>query len=952
MSGYGELAYLDLGQSGRWWGMRAVPHVMIRAKRMFPRGQSDRGGVYRLADSADVARDLEWFLDRYPLDMSAATSRRLLARSREYTDRVEAVDDILGGRVPRDLPRDPARPARDYQLVAAGLARTVRRTLLGDDLGLGKAQPLDAPVLTPTGFRPMGDLAVGDDVIAGDGTPTRITGVYPQGDLDAYRVTFSDGATVECNDEHLWQTRYYRRTRSRTDGTWCPPNWQPRTLRALLDAGLRTSSGQAKWHVPMVTAPDLDPARTGYRPLDPYLLGVLLGDGGLTGAGVRLTTADAELVALVEACIPAGMLVKHRGRYDYDITGTGERTPCLCGRDTVARGLCGRCYQAAVAAGRELPPRGLGKNPVIVALRQLGIWGHGALTKSVPTGYLHAPAADRLALLQGLLDTDGYAMPLESGTATAQFYSSSPALAANVRWLAESLGGTGRITAKYYSGRDRHTVTIKLPQPLNPFRLARKADVWGDGHETLRPTRAIVDVEHVGRRPMRCIAVEHPSRLYVTDRFVVTHNTMSGLLLLADPDALPALIVCPTHLPRQWLRELALTWPMLVGHAATKGSPYPLNEIRGLGGHTPDVLVMGYSKLAGWGHALAGRVRTVIFDEAQELRRGIETQKGAAAAHVAGKADYVLGLTATPVYNYGSEIHALYEIIAPDALGSRSEFLREWGGSTTTSGQSTVDDPAALGTYLRDAGLLLRRTRADVKRELPEPLRIRQEVAADAAALDDVRGDLEAMARLILDPATDRKEAFVVSGDLDWRLRQATGIAKAPYVAEFVRLLLESERKVVLFGWHRAVYSIWVEALADYAPRLYTGSESPVQKAAAAQEFIEGDCRVLIVSLRSGAGLDGLQRAASACVFGELDWSPGVHDQCIGRLARDGQDATVAAYFLVSDQGADPVMDEVLELKTQQAEPIRDPDRPILQAAPDTSDRVRRLAQSVLEPAP
>jgi hypothetical protein len=150
------------------------------------------------------------------------------------------------------------------------------------------------------------------------------------------------------------------------------------------------------------------------------------------------------------------------------------------------------------------------------------------------------------------------------------------------------------------------------------------------------------------------------------------------------------------------------------------------------------------------------------------------------------------------------------------------------------------------------------------------------------AALDAVAGDVAAMAKLILNQASDRRERFVASGDLDWRLRQATGIAKAPYVAEFVRLLLESTDKLVLWGWHRTVYDIWMERLAEFRPALYTGSESPRQKNDAEDAFKQGDSRVLVMSLRSGAGLDGLQEVCNVGVFGELDWSPEQHRQCIG----------------------------------------------------------------------
>ncbi|MGH3993286.1 MAG: hypothetical protein ACRDSN_12605, partial [Pseudonocardiaceae bacterium] len=294
--------------------------------------------------------------------------------------------------------------------------------------------------------------------------------------------------------------------------------------------------------------------------------------------------------------------------------------------------------------------------------------------------------------------------------------------------------------------------------------------------------------------------------------------------------------------------------------------------------------------------------------------------------------------------------HNIMSILSPDCLGTRQEFLREWGAAEH-NGKITVTDPAALGTYLREAGLMLRRTRTDVHRELPQPLRIRQPVDADPAALDHFSGDVIAMAHLVLDTAADQQQRWTAAGNLDWRLRHATGVAKAPYVAAFVHMLLESEQRLVLFGWHRAVYDIWRCHLTKHRPVLYTGTETPRHKQLAAEQFIQGDSRVLIMSLRAGAGLDGLQHAASMAVFGELDWSPGVHDQCIGRFARDGQDATVAAYFLVSDHGADPVMDEVLQLKRMQAEPMRDPTMPLLAPAATNTERITLLARAVLDRA-
>lgn len=139
-----------------------------------------------------------------------------------------------------------------------------------------------------------------------------------------------------------------------------------------------------------------------------------------------------------------------------------------------------------------------------------------------------------------------------------------------------------------------------------------------------------------------------------------------------------------------------------------------------------------------------------------------------------------------------------------------------------------------------------------------------------------------------------------------------------------------------------------MERLKDYAPALYTGTESPNQKDEARRRFVEGETPVLIMSLRSGAGLDGLQHHARTVVFGELDWSPGVHDQCAGRLHRDGQSEPVVAYYLLAEDGSDPVVAEVLGVKAAQAKGIRDPNAPLVQALGHDGQHAKRLAEAYL----
>lgn len=429
-------------------------------------------------------------------------------------------------------------------------------------------------------------------------------------------------------------------------------------------------------------------------------------------------------------------------------------------------------------------------------------------------------------------------------------------------------------------------------------------------------------------------------------------KTMSALLILREERALPALVVCPTHLPKQWVEELAISLPWLKAHIVRKMAPYDPASHREMKGHTPDVLVVPYSKLRTWGDFLAGQVNTVIFDEVQDLRkRG--SAKWMAAATVADKAAYRVGLTATPVYNYAGEIHSIYEVLAPGALGTREEFVREWGGAAVRQSMDgdnvSVRDPAALGLYLRSEGLMLRRTRKDVGRELPtEPMLIPVTIDTDEDLLERLSGDVIDLADLIVQKTSPGIQMMQMRGELDWRLRRATGVAKAAYVADFVDGIVETEEQVVLFGWHRDVYTIWERKLAGHHPVFYTGTESPAQKQRARDAFLDGEARVLCMSLRSGSGLDGLQKASHIAVFGELDWSPGIHVQCVGRLDRDGQEEPVLAYFLVSEGGSDPVVAEVLNIKRMQSEPLIDPDAPLLAPIADPGDRVLKLAEYVL----
>lgn len=418
-------------------------------------------------------------------------------------------------------------------------------------------------------------------------------------------------------------------------------------------------------------------------------------------------------------------------------------------------------------------------------------------------------------------------------------------------------------------------------------------------------------------------------------------KSVTALAAMTDERTLPSLVVCQAHLPKQWKDYAGKFMPMASCHIIKTGKLYQLPPA--------DIYICTYHKLAKWAEVLCKTVKSVVFDEVQELRR-VESQKYTAARAIRDKCKFAQGLSATPVFNYGAEIWNVLQVLSPDEVGTEDEFKREWCDHY----RRMLRDPNAVGAYLRERGLMLRRSRKDVGMDLPPVQTIVETVEYTDKVLHDLDTVATELAHRILAKETDFHAKGEAAREFDMRLRQATGIAKAPHVAAFVRMLVEDGEKVVLTGWHRAVYDIWKSMLEMENMKLafYTGTESPQQKQRSVEQFMdtsEGGADVFVMSLRSGSGLDGIQQVCSTIVHGELDWSPGVHEQCTGRIYRDGQEGTVFEYYLVSDGGSDPTVADVLGIKRAQAEGLLNLNASGLVATQcDDTARVKRLAEDYL----
>jgi phosphate starvation-inducible protein PhoH and related proteins len=371
----------------------------------------------------------------------------------------------------------------------------------------GRAQPLDRKVLTPTGWSTIGSLRVGDLVVGSDGSPTPVLGVYPQGRREVFRVSAQDGASTVCCGEHLW---FVTTPDDRKHGK------AGRVLQTREMIGRLRRHHQHRYELPVLSAPVAFEPR--HVPLDPYALGLLLGDGCLTGKTTpAFSTEDPELVGALEDALDGIELVHKRGP------------------DYVLRHIHGGRGGVIVS------------NPVTVALRELELAGTRSSTKFVPRDYLLNSADVRLAVLQGLFDSDGGPVVQRGRTCRVQYTTCSERLRDDVLFLVRSLGGIAYWRRRAADGRkpglakgrpvhhrnDSFILDVRLPVDVEPFRLARKRDRYHE-HGAGRPMRFVEAIEPAGEAETVCIQVAAADSLYVTDDFLVTHNTLNDSFVILD----------------------------------------------------------------------------------------------------------------------------------------------------------------------------------------------------------------------------------------------------------------------------------------------------------------------------------------------------------------------------------------------------------------------------------
>ncbi len=767
--------------------------------------------------------------------------------------------------------------------------------LLGDDQGLGKALSLDTRIYTPTGYKLMRDIEVGDLVFNRRGQPVRVTATYNHHDVEMYEFTFSDGKKIRCCKDHLW--KIYDQGISRVVDT----NWflQPNHLGIIRKDALRNSTNY-NYRIDRC-----EPVKFNSQeiPLDPYVLGVLLGDGSMVSS-LTLTTADQFIVDEVNLRLPGSV--------------KAYQPPCLEGTIEYYIGTPGESSGTPNAVKRSLV--------------KLGLWGRNSHMKFIPELYKYNSVEVRLQILQGLLDTDGYA----SKDNLVQYTTVSKQLCEDVEFLVESLGGLAIVSE--YEGA--YTITIRVDEPQNLFLLPRK--VARLRSRKFRPNRHIVSIERVDNADAKCITVDDSESLFLAEHFIVTHNTKQiidiALCRKISEGIKHCLIICGINGTKyNWADEIKIhssedSW--ILGTRYTKRTPVKMIE-----GGTKEKLEdlqnipsqffwitnietlrggaykEGKAKNAKYRFPIAERIQELIddgaigmiaFDEAHKAKNP-DSQQGRALLSI--KAKHPIPMSGTFVLNNpldlylplcwaGFEDHSFYQY--------KNHYCVMGGfNNKEVVGYKNLDE---LRTIM--SKVMLRRTKGDVL-DLPPKVHSIEYV--------DLTSEQKKLYKEVKDQIVDSIDKIRINPDPlseMLRLRQVTGApeilsssitqsAKLDRLLEMVEEITSVGEKAIIFSQWSTMTDIIRGKLKVYNPAYITGEVKSEVRMEEVKKFQNDDsCKVIIGTVGAmGTGLT--LTAASTVIFVDEPWNRGLKDQAEDRAHRIGTRGTVRVVTLIAKDTID-----------------------------------------------
>ena len=407
--------------------------------------------------------------------------------------------------------------------------------------GGGKAQPLYSKVLTSSGYVNIGDIKVGDSVFGDDGKLHEVLGVFPQGYKDVYEITLSDGTTCRCSDEHLW-------TVSANHGK----TWETITLNDIINHGLclRPKDGTGKdghgWIFKLPITKPVEFNNNEELKIDPWLFGLLIGDGGFADYTIQLNNYEKDIINRVKnILIKNGFELNYMTKYHTDkksfrITDT-------------------RYDKNTTNLSRN---KGIFGNRFLQYIYDYGLLGKKSSEKHIPKEYLFSSVENRLKLLQGIFDADGTV----GKNNTLTLSTSSKQLANDIVFLIQSLGGTvscnGHEAYYTYNGKklrglNNFELYISMPADMLPFTSEKHTSRYH--RKRINVYRTIRDIKYIGKELCQCIYIDNPSHLYLTDNMIVTHNTTLSRIFAKNINAYVLELDMASHGNAEDMRNLVET---------------------------------------------------------------------------------------------------------------------------------------------------------------------------------------------------------------------------------------------------------------------------------------------------------------------------------------------------------------------------------------------------------
>jgi hypothetical protein len=786
------------------------------------------------------------------------------------------------------------RAPMNHQKEAIEKLLSNNKFILADDMGVGKFLTNNTLIYTELGIKKMGEIVIGDRVIGSNGKPCNVIGVFPQGIKDTYKITFNDGYSIISGDEHLWSVsspNYGKNTKNerlkkslilstkqmfeggvitiKGDGYNSEKNYNIETY-------YKSPNGNNKWQIPIVKP--IEFINDNKLPIDPYLLGLGLGDGSFNGKNIRFSL--------------------HKDDYD----------------ELFSNHLL-----------KENKPQDNKRNGYInvgESLFDLGIEHTRSHNKFIPEIYKYSSIENRLAILQGLMDTDGYCMLSKNGSFRGTEYSTiSEKLCDDVCEIVQTLGGIARKKSRrsFYKKDGKrvecsksYRVNIKLPSGMNPFRLKRKSERYNEPQKY--PTgRYIKNIEKIGQDECTCISVDAPDKLYVAEHCIVTHNTTSAIIASLESESNKVLVICPSSLKINWYREIK------------NYSDKNILIVEGKNWEpTFDFYIINYDILKNY-HSMDKteniesyklieneKFDLVIIDEAHYISNPT-AQRTKLINDLVKNIPKVWLLTGTPMTSRPINYYNLLKIVdSPIALNWQGYVKRYCAGYQfkvggkkiwNTNGSSNLDELRE-----RTKNIVLRRMKTDIL-DLPEKMVSPIFLDLTSTFYSD---ELEDFIRISKD--NRNKESLTVTINRLMKLRQVIAFEKVPYTCELIDKVIEQGKKVIVFTNFTSSLDMLHEKYKKNSVIL-DGRMSKDKRQQSVDKFQNDDKIKIFISNIKAGGVGITLTAAEVVIMNDLSFVPSDHSQAEDRAYRYGQKNSVLVYYPVFENTIEMIVYNILQKK-------------------------------------